>query len=197
MSVDDINTQTRFMVLFTSGSLLTWGKPLDASPGIFPMYLSTIYSQLTISPFHLQISYSDRVCFLFSRDRQVEKRDGSNLGEYQHLPLTVTVSYSLPYPRETVLPEQPQGLGERQKACHNIAYLLVLAMEEATWDRKYGLSTIWVNPCQARVHSMEEVVGKLNAWVSSGLNWPYTLVWLHEGACHVPLPKEGHLHILP
>ena len=44
---------------------------------------------------------------------------------------------------------------------------------------------------------MEEVVGKLTAWVSSGPNWPYNLVWLHKGTCHVPLPKEGHLGILP
>ena len=32
--------------------------------------------------------------------------------------------------------------------------------------------TIWVNPDQARVHSMEEAVGNLTAWVSSGPNWP-------------------------
>ena len=86
---------------------------------------------------------------------------------------------------------------ERQKFCHDIAFLLVPAKEEATGDRKYGLSTIWVNPSQARVPSMEEAVGKLTAWTSSGPNWPYTLVWLHKGTHHVPLPKEGHLDILP
>ena len=87
--------------------------------------------------------------------------------------------------------------GEKQRVCHDIAFLLVLAEEEATGDRNYGLSTIWVNPDQARVHSMEEVVEKLTAWVSSGPDWPYTLVWLHEDTCHVPLPKEGQLGILP
>ena len=85
----------------------------------------------------------------------------------------------------------------KQKVWHNITFLLVQAEEEATGDRKYGLSTIWVNPCQARVHSMEEAVGKLTAWVSSEPNWPYTLVQLHEDTCHVLLPKEGHLGILP
>ena len=90
-----------------------------------------------------------------------------------------------------------RGWGERQKACHDIAFLLVLAEEEPTGDRMYGLSTIWVNPCQARVHSMEEVVGKLTAWVSSGPDWPHALVWLHKGTCHAPLSKEGHMGILP
>ena len=185
------------MVLFTSRSLLTWGEPLDASPGISPRYLSTISSQLTISPFLLQTSCNDRVGFLLTKCRLTEKRHGPNVGGHQHLSLTVTVSNSLPFLSGTVLPEQPQGLGERQKVCHNITFLLVLAEEEATGDRKYGLSTIWVNSCQARVPSMEEVVGKLTAWVSSGPNLPYTLVQLHESTCHVPLPKEGYLGILP
>ena len=73
----------------------------------------------------------------------------------------------------------------------------MLAREEATGDRKYGLWTVWVKPSQARVPSMEEAVGKLTAWTSSGPNWPYALVQLHKGTCHAPLPKEGHLGIPP
>ena len=119
------------------------------------------------------------------------------MGEYQHLPPTATVSYTFPYPSRIVLPDQSQGLGEKQRVCHNITFLLVLAEEEATGDRKYGLSTIWVNPDQARVYFMGEAVGNLTTWVSSGPNWPYALVQLHEDTCHVPLPKEGHLVILP
>ena len=87
--------------------------------------------------------------------------------------------------------------GEKQKVHHNNTYLLVLVEEEATRDRRYGLSTIWVNPCQARVFSMKEAVRELTAWVSSGPNWPYALVQLNEDTHHVPLPKEGHLGILP
>ena len=87
--------------------------------------------------------------------------------------------------------------GEKQKIHHDIAFLLILAEEEATGDRRYGLLTIWVNPCQARVHSMEEAVRELTTWVSSGPNWPYALGWLHEDTCHAPLPKKGHLGILP
>ena len=87
--------------------------------------------------------------------------------------------------------------GEGQKPFHNVDFLLVLAKEEGTGDRKYGLSTVWVNPSQARVPSMEEGVGKLTAWASSGPNWPHALVQLHEDTHHAPLPKEGHLGILP
>ena len=44
---------------------------------------------------------------------------------------------------------------------------------------------------------MEEAVGNVTAWVSSGPNWPYALMQLHEDTHHVPLPKEGHIAILP
>ena len=52
-------------------------------------------------------------------------------------------------------------------------------------------------PLSGQVCSMEEAVRELTAWVSSGPNWPYALMWLHEDTHHVPLPKEGHLGILP
>ena len=90
----------------------------------------------------------------------------------------------------------PKALGEGQKFHHDITFLLVWAEQEVTGDRNYGLSTVWVNPSQARVPSMEEAVGKLTTWASSGPNWPYALVQLHEGTTHVPLPMEGHLGIL-
>ena len=87
--------------------------------------------------------------------------------------------------------------GDKEKSHNDITFLLVSAKEEATWNRKYGLSTIWVNPCQARVPSMEEAVKELTAQVSSGPDWPYALVQLNEDTHHVPLPKEGHLGMLP
>ena len=51
--------------------------------------------------------------------------------------------------------------GDKEKFHNDIIFLLVSDEEELTGNRKYGLSTIWVNPCQARVPSMEEVVKEL------------------------------------
>ena len=119
------------------------------------------------------------------------------LGVPKHLPLITTIPYHVCNPVGALLPHWPKGLGNKEKFHNDITFLLVSAKEEVTGDGKYGLSTIWVNPCQARVPSMEEAVRELTAWVSSGPYWPYTLVWLNEDTCHVPLPKEGHLGILP
>ena len=118
------------------------------------------------------------------------------MGAHQHLPLITTISYYICNPVRALLPHQAQGLGDKEKFCHDIDFL-VSAEEEAIVNRKYRLLIIWVNPCQARVPSMEEVVKKLTAWVCSGPNWPYTLVQLNEDTCHAPLPKVGHIGILP
>ena len=82
------------------------------------------------------------------------------------------------------------------KPHHDIAYLLVW-VENAMGDRHYGISIVWANPNQVRVASMKEVVEKLTACTSSVTDWPYALAWLYEGTHHVPLPKDGHLGILP
>ena len=63
-------------------------------------------------------------------------------------------------------------------------------------DKVYGLSTIWVNPYQARVSTVEEAVKQLTTLVFTGPDWPYALVWLNGDAYHMPLPREGHLSIL-
>ena len=119
------------------------------------------------------------------------------MGASQHLPLITAISYYVCNPVGLSYLTGLEAWEDKEKFHNDIAFLLVSAEEEATGDRKYDLSIIWMNNCQARVPSMEEVVKELAVWVSSGPDWPYTLVWLNEDTCHAPLPKEGHLGILP
>ena len=82
------------------------------------------------------------------------------------------------------------------KPHYDTAYLLVW-VENDRKDRHYVISMVWVNPNQVRAATMEEVVTKLTACISSGINWPYALSQLYEGPHHAPLSKNGHLGILP
>ena len=43
---------------------------------------------------------------------------------------------------------------------------------------------------------MEEAVKQLTPLLSTGLDWLYALVWFNGDACHMPLPREGHLSVL-
>ena len=130
-----------------------------------------------------------------TRVRQVGQGDGLAVGEPYHLLTTAAIPHTLYNSLELSSLTSLKAWGEKQKICHDIAFLLILAEEEATGDRRYCLSTIWVNSCQARVCSMEEVVRELTTWVSSGPNWPYALVQLNKDTHHALLPKEGHLGI--
>ena len=196
MPIDNVNTQTIIIVLFTSGSLLTWGKPIDALSSISPRYLSTTYSQLTV-PF----SFTDIPSWQIMPSSLKGWTGG---GEMALLWGSLTICPPLQqFHIPSITPAELSSLtnlkawGEKQKICHDITFLLILAKEEATRDRKCGILTIWVNPCQARVCSMEEAVKELIALVSSGPDWPYALMQLHKDTCHVTLPKEGYLGILP
>ena len=80
--------------------------------------------------------------------------------------------------------------GEGQKPHHDITFLPVW-VEDDMGDRHYGIYIVWANPSQVRAASMEEVVEKLTASTSSRTDWLYTLVQLHEGTHHAPLPKKG------
>ena len=113
----------------------------------------------------------------FHKGRQMEKGDSLNRGNINichplqqfHIPsLTPAKLSSL-----TSL----KAWGEKQRVCHNIAFLLVLAEEEATGEGNMVYQPSRVNPGQARVHSMEE-----GSWESDCLDLKWTQLALHLGA---------------
>ena len=114
----------------------------------------------------------------------MEERYGSFVGDPQYLPPNLLAETPLSFSGRTVLSKQSQSLGGGTKT-------------PPQHCKHYGVSIIWVDPGQVRAASMEEAVGKLTTCTSSGTDWPYALVWLHEATCHAPLLKDGHLGILP
>ena len=86
--------------------------------------------------------------------------------------------------------------GNLEKFRSNVAFLLILTGECTVGDRVYSLAMMWAHPYQARVSTVEEAVKQLTPLISTGPDWPYTLVWLNGDACHAPLPMEGHLSIM-
>ena len=163
-------------------------------PQVFICYLLSI----NYIPLILKILYDDRLCLFLTRVRQVGEGPCLAVGVPYHLPPPLQQFHISSISQSELSSLTSLNVcGEKQKVHNDIAFLLVLAKGEATGGQRYGLSTIWVNPSQARVCSMEEAVRELTTWVSSGPNWPYALVWLNEDTYHAPLPKEGHLGVLP
>ena len=183
------------MVLFTSGSSLTWGNLQAlcvASPQVFTCYLL-----LTIDFSHL---YRDYVMTEFTFFASKEDRCGSSMMVlWGNLNICPHLYYlELPYhtPRE-LLSISHLKIWENIQAPHNdMAYLLV-CMGDVPWAESYGLALVWISPHQIQVSTMEEAVGTLSTCISSGPDWPYALAQLYKGSNHTPLPKDKHIGVLP
>ena len=118
------------------------------------------------------------------------------LGVPGHLSIAESVPCHLYNPVRALLPHQSKGLGYAEKFCSDVTFFQVSTEEGAVRDRVYGLSMIWVNPYQARVSTVEEVVKQLTALVSTRPDWTYTLLQLNGDAHHMSLPRERYLSTL-
>ena len=109
-----VKTQTRFMVLFTSGLSLTWGNLqalcLASPPGIYP--LSTLNNPLLMS---LQRLHDDRICILCQKGGEVGDGYDVSLGKSQHLPLAELPGTPMSYLWGATFHQQPKNLGEHSE----------------------------------------------------------------------------------
>ena len=77
-----------------------------------------------------------------------------------------------------------------------MAYFLVQA-DDTSEAGNYGLAIVWIDSCQARMVLMGEALEALSSHTPKGSDWPYILIQLYEGTNHMPLPKDGHVCVLP
>ena len=118
------------------------------------------------------------------------------MGSSQHLPPPELPGTPMSFLWGTTFHRQPKNLGDVQEPHNDMAYLLVCT-GDAVEAQNYGISLVWISPNQVRASTMEEAVGALSTYISSGPNWHYALAQLYEGSSHTPLPKDKHLGILP
>ena len=184
-------TQTIFMVCFTSRSFPHLGIPLDASPGVSPGYSSATSFWLTIFS-HYRYDPMSKFEF-FSKDPSwLEEAFLSLWGHLDLCPILDQFHLASISLSELSSLTSLRAWGDTEKFCSNLAYLLV----STALDWVHGLTPVCVNPYQARISTVEEVVWQLTTLTSSGSNWLATLVQFNRDTCYVPLPKEGHLCIL-
>ena len=86
--------------------------------------------------------------------------------------------------------------GDAQKPHLGMVYFLVQA-DNTSEAGNYGLAIVWIDSCQARMVSMGEALEALSSHTPKGSDWPYILIQSYEGANHMPLPKDGHVCVLP
>ena len=78
----------------------------------------------------------------------------------------------------------------------HMAYFLVWA-DDTSEAGNYGLAIVWIDSCQARMVLMGEALEALSSHTPKGSDWPYVLIQSYKGTNHMPLPKDGHVCVLP
>ena len=183
------------MVLFTSGSSLTWGNLqapcMVSAPGI--RLLSTPNNQLFTL---LQRLYDDRICILWWQRRKVGWEDEGHLGDLSIYPCLDSLELPCHTLGELLSISCLKIWGDTQEPHNDIAYLLVHT-EGSSEVESYSMALVWISPHQAWVSTMEEALGTLSTCISSGPNWLYVFTQLYKGCNHTALPKDKHLGILP
>ena len=144
----------------------------------------------------LQRLHDDRICILCQKGREVGEGHDVSMGKSQYLPPPELPGTPMSYLWGTTFHQQPKNLGHTQEPCNDMAYLLIHT-GDALEAQNYGISLVWISPHQVRMSTVEEVVGTLSAYTSSGPDWPYALAQLFKGSNHTPLPKGKHLGVLP
>ena len=86
--------------------------------------------------------------------------------------------------------------GDAQKPYLGMAYFLVWA-DDTSEAGNYNLAIVWIDSCQARMVSMGEALEALSSHTPEGSDWPYILIQSYKCANHMPLPKDGHVCVLP
>ena len=188
-------TQTIFMFYFTSRSFPHLGRPLDASPGISPRYSSATSIWLTVFS-HNRYDPMSKFEFFSKDPSQLEEAFTSLWRHFNICPLLNQFHLASISCSELSSLTSLGVWGDTEKFHSNLTHVLVSTRDEAASDRVYGLATVWVNLYHARISTVKKVVWQLTTLTSSGPDWSYALVQFNGDTCHVPLPKEGHLHVL-
>ena len=136
---------------------------LASPPGIcLPLALNWPYPLITGT------TWNGKLWILLQRPQPVGGGLSVTLGAPGHLSIAESVSCHLYNPLKALLPHQPEGL----EGCREVPQWCCLPsgfnQGGGRGGRVYGLSKIWVNPYQARVSSVEEVVKQLTVLVSTG-----------------------------
>ena len=147
MSIIKVKTQTKFMVLFTSRSSLTWGNlqvPHMASPpGI------RLLSTLTIDFSHFYRDYTmTEFAFFDGKEERWGEKMRAIWGDLSICPRLDSLELPSHMPGELLSISWLKIWGDTQEPISHMAYLLICT-EGDSEAKSYGMALMWVNPYQA------------------------------------------------
>ena len=90
---------------------------------------------------------------------------------------------------------QAGAWGDTKKGWWDMALLLIVPSLAVGCEWVFGLTAMWVHPCQAHLPTLGEVTQKLRLLTDISSNWLYAYVWMNDAMTHMPLSSEGHIGV--
>ena len=88
---------------------------------------------------------------------------------------------------------QAGACGDAEKAWQNMAFALI-APSLAVWCKLvFGLTAMWVHPCQAHLPTLVDAIQRLMLLANEGPSWPYAYMQMNDPMTLMPLSSEGNI----
>ena len=86
--------------------------------------------------------------------------------------------------------------GDVEKPCQDMAFLLIAPHLAIGCKWVFGLTAMWLHPCQAHLPTLADAAWKLLLLANEGTNWPNAYIRMNDVVAHVPLSSVGHIGVM-
>ena len=83
--------------------------------------------------------------------------------------------------------------GDVEKPCQDMAFLLIMHSLAIRCKQIFGLTAVWMHPCQVCIPTLVEVAQKLLLLADECTNWPYGYARMNDAVAHALLSSERHI----
>ena len=85
---------------------------------------------------------------------------------------------------------------DMKKPQWDMAFVLIVPGLATGCEWVFGLTAVWVHPCQAGLPTLREAVQRLMFLADEGLNWPYAYAQMNDAMAQTPLSSKGHIGVM-
>ena len=86
--------------------------------------------------------------------------------------------------------------GDMDKPHQDMAFLLIVPSLAIRCKWVFGLTAMWMHPCQVCLPTLVDVAQKLLLLADKGAYWPYTYIRMNDAIAHTLPSSKGHIDIM-
>ena len=98
--------------------------------------------------------------------------------------------------KELTALSQVRAWGDMEKPHQDMVFILIAPSLAIRCEQVFGLTAIWIQPCQVCLPTLSDVAQKLMLLADKGTNWPYAYARMNDTMAHTLLSSKGHIGVM-